>query len=103
MSIEWRGGVPVAQRITGITTTGREVRLERDQCSRVTTKWLRINNVGTEDLEVFWTKDDFTAGVEYTTIAAGEIFREPLEATTIWVRSAAVTTNIEILSFHRRG
>jgi hypothetical protein len=103
MSLEWRGGIPVAQRVTGIDTTGRRIILERDQSQRVTSKWLRIANVGTGSVRIFWTEADFVAGVDYTTIASGVILREPIEATDIWVKADTGTQDIEILSLHRRG
>lgn len=108
MSFEWRGGIPTAQRVTGIDGTGRQIILEREQNARVTSKFLRLKNVGANALQIFWTEDDFTLGAEYTTlpvVAATEtgILELPIEASSIWVKAAAGTSDLEILALHRRG
>ena len=103
MSFEWRGGVPVAQRITGIDATGGETILQHDQCSRVTSKWMRINNVGANDVRIFWSEEAFDLGVEYTTLSpTDEPLNAPIEATSVWFTSPP-GTDVEILSLHRRG
>ena len=101
MPIEWRGGFPVPQRVTAIDTAGGPIVPQISPAVRVTTKWLRIAVTGANDVRIFWNQDDFDNDENYTTIPAGDVFREPVEITKIWAKSAAATTDIEILALHR--
>jgi len=104
MSFEWRGGVPVVQRVSGVDTTGREIILQENTSVRLTTKHLRINNTGSENLLIFFSEEAFLAGVSYILLTAADPpLSEPIEAERIWVKAAANTTDVEILSFFRRG
>lgn len=105
MSFEWRGGIPRNKRVT-VDTTGRAFVMIGDPGQRLTTKWLRIGNVGANELRIFWTEADFTAGTNYLTLVATSGFIEgPIEpqASTLWAKADGGNTTMEMMMIHRRG
>jgi hypothetical protein len=103
MSFEWRGGQARVRR-ESVTTTGREYPFD----PAGTSKWLRLRNLSAIALEVvrvYFKKEDFdtNSAENYLELRAGDIFREPVEAERIWMKSESGTPNVEITVLHRRG
>jgi hypothetical protein len=120
MANELAGGIPCGLRITGITTAGREVGAKVDPHRAPyigKTNWVHIVNVGANDLRVFWSKKDFDDNANYTTVPTGAVLgrnplslpvsledrQQPHSQPLLWLKSAAATTDVEIVFLHRRS
>lgn len=109
-SVNVLGGVTRAKRIAGLNTTGREVVMASGDNARLITKWVRIQNVGGNALRLFFCAEDFAADANYHTLAASTgVVEGPFEFRTsaadnkasLWMKSAAATTDVEILMVHQ--
>jgi hypothetical protein len=105
--VQTRGGVPYVLK-DSIGTGGRKCRLP------FLISHLKIRNLGSNPVKLYFTEIDFTADENYVTIpiaAAITPYGEwegPVETTSgdrdsIWLKSTAGSSNIELVSFQRRG
>lgn len=112
-----RAGVPRVERFAAIPILGLgglrvDVR-DPDTNRRSPTVWVRIKNIGADDLHVFFTEPAFTAGQHYIALATNEILEGPFELSppaseataqtnqrtsgSVWFAAAATTTDIELM------
>jgi hypothetical protein len=102
MSFENRGGFPIVRRLS-VTTTFGKYQLP------VTTKYLQITNGGAVAVRVYFTQDDYTAGVNYIELASSTgSFEGPVElranAAELYLAGVAGTANpVVIVAYQRRG
>ena len=73
------------------------------------TNFIIVRNKGAVPLRIFFTEEDYTGNAKYIDIpvsAATEPHGEwsgPVEINEIWMKSTGAASNIEIVSFQRRG
>ena len=97
MSFENRGGIPRVFRVTTDAVGGQHNFL-------AVTKYLQISNEGGDMLRVYFTEQDYTADQNYISLAAVTgFFDGPVEAQSIWFRADTTTTDLFMVSYHRRG
>ena len=100
--LQTRGGIPDVFRDT-INTTGREHKLPFS-CSGIVAR-----NKGANIVRLYFSLADYTADVNYVelpvaaaTAPHGE-WTGPVEANQIWLRAALATSDVEVVTFQRRG
>lgn len=105
--VQTRGGVPYVLRAS-IDGTGRPVRLPFH------ISYVKVRNKGAAIVKLYFTQADFSADANYVEIplaAAATPHGEwdgPVETTagdhdSLWLKSSAGATNIELVAFQRRG
>lgn len=100
--LQTRGGIPDVFRDT-IDTTGREHNLPFNVSGII------ARNKGANIVRLYFTEADFDADenfVELPVATAIQPYGEwaaPVEADKIWLRAAAATSAVEVVSFQRRG
>lgn len=99
MSIDTRGGVPRVFRAT-ITTSGYGTPGHRFP---MVSKYVQIRNSGSNVLRIYFLEEDYTADANYVSIANATYWEGPAELERIWLRSVTGDTDIEIVSYCRRG
>ena len=99
MAVELRGGIPRVFRGT-IQTTGYDTAGHR---FAAVTKYVRIRNYGANVLRVYFLEEDYTNDAGYLEVANGTVVEGPMELERIWLRAVSGATDVEILSFARRG
>lgn len=108
MATPVRGGQPFVQRVTGATTTGAQLMPPGP------TSFVQVSNDGAEALRLFFSLQDYTDQVNYIELPAttgfwdgpAEIAASPGTASgrdAIWYRSAAATTDFQVVFYVRRG
>lgn len=99
MGMETRGGVPRVSRlsvpIAGYDPNGHRL--------PAVSKELRIKNYGAAVLRVYFLDTDYLADTGYLEIEPGVICQGPFEIDRLWLKAIGGPTEVEILSFARRG
>lgn len=100
--VQIRGGVPRVMRDDAVLATGRKFNFP------FYSAYLIVRLADSTGVKVFFTEDDFDNDENYITLppAAGSTRDEwagPAELDAIWVKSAGVSSAIEIVVFQRRG
>ena len=98
--VQVKGGHPHVF-LYAVTTSGR-----RHQLPHIST-YIKVRTDAA--VKMFFSEEDFTAGVNYVTVpvpAAATPYGEwegPVEVNTLWFKTASGTSNIELVTFQRRG
>lgn len=115
MSFELYGGIPRIRRASiSITGDGYGAPVDPIRAPYIgKTNYLQIYNVGANVLQVYFTKTDFDAGVNYKTVAATsgvwegpaslEDGQEPRSQPLVWLKAVSGATTAEIVFYHRRS
>lgn len=100
--LQTRGGIPEVFR-DSIDTTGREHRLP------FSCFWIVARNKGANVVRLYFSQASFTADANYVelpvaaaTAPHGE-WSAPVEAKEIWLRGVGGASDVEVVSFQRRG
>jgi hypothetical protein len=97
-----RGGVPHVWRQTGINTTGRKHTLPHNSL-------YLIIRVTANPCRLFFTQKDYDDNVNYVLVpvpSAGTPHGEwqgPVETGDVWLRADTTATDVELVTFQRRG
>jgi hypothetical protein len=61
------------------------------------TKWIHITAT-TNPCLIYFTEDDYTAGVNYLTVTTSAPFEAPLEIQKIWLKGSGGSSTVELIA-----
>lgn len=105
MALEINGGVPAVRKFTATTTVADF------KVPNAPTKYLQVNNEGSDDVRMYFTAADAAADDNYIILGANasgfEFFEGPVELadneSRIWFLADSGSQELTIVSYQRRG